>query len=203
MSFNERTKHFFINIYLSFYSRKGAHCLLLVWEIDIYSKSGLLFVPYLLSVDRGCQRLHRLAPYRLRRPNASAQLRVPRSTPHYLPLSKSDRVVITWSPSGYTPVGPDCPDALSSPCLLIPTWQFVKAQEVTRNEPKTHVICYLTCWASLCVVLYGRWWEGWSSLWSIQEREVQIILYSYLRGYMVLILQSYVLLLNTIVKSCW
>ena len=30
-------------------------------------------------------------------------------------LSKSDCMVITWSASVYTPVGPDCPDALSSP----------------------------------------------------------------------------------------
>ena len=30
-------------------------------------------------------------------------------------LSKSDRGVIMWSLSDYTPVGPDCPDALSSP----------------------------------------------------------------------------------------
>ena len=36
-------------------------------------------------------------------------------------LSKSDHVITTWSPSGYTPVGPKCPDVLSSPCLLITT----------------------------------------------------------------------------------
>ena len=59
-------------------------------------------------------------------------------------VSKSDRVVITWSPSGYTPVVPDCPDALSAPCFLITTWQLVKAHGVTRNEPKIHFICYLT-----------------------------------------------------------
>ncbi len=59
-------------------------------------------------------------------------------------LSISDRVVITWSPSGYTPVGPDCPDALSSHRLQITTWQLVKTHGVTRNEPKMHVICYIT-----------------------------------------------------------
>ena len=58
--------------------------------------------------------------------------------------SKSDCVVITWSPSGYTPVGPDCHDELSSPCLLITTWRLVKAHRVTRNKPKIHVICYIT-----------------------------------------------------------
>ena len=59
-------------------------------------------------------------------------------------LSKSDCVDITWSPSGYTPVGPDCPDALPSPCLLITIWQLVKAHEVTRNKPKIYVTCYIT-----------------------------------------------------------
>ena len=77
-------------------------------------------------------------PYRQRRPRRLC------STPDSLPLSKSDRGVITWSPSGYTPVGPDCSDALPSPCLLITTWQLVKAHGVTRNEPKIHVICYIT-----------------------------------------------------------
>ena len=58
-------------------------------------------------------------------------------------LSKFARVVlITRSPSGYTPVGPDCPDALL--CLLITKRQLVKAHGVTRNEPKIYVICYIT-----------------------------------------------------------
>ena len=52
-------------------------------------------------------------------------------------------VLITWSTSGYTPVGSDCSDALSSPSLLIKTWQLVIAHRVTRNEPKIHVICYI------------------------------------------------------------
>ena len=30
------------------------------------------------------------------------------------------------------------------PCLLITTWQLVKAHGVNRNEPKIHVICYIT-----------------------------------------------------------
>ena len=59
-------------------------------------------------------------------------------------LSKSDSLLIPWSPSGYTPVGPGCPDTLSSPCLLITMWQLVKAHGVTRNELKIHVICYIT-----------------------------------------------------------
>ena len=59
-------------------------------------------------------------------------------------LSKSDRVVIMWSPSGYAHVRPVCHDALPSLCLLIRTWQLVKAHGVTRNELKIHIICYIT-----------------------------------------------------------
>ena len=29
-------------------------------------------------------------------------------------------------------------------CLLITTWQLVKAHRITRNEPKIHGICYMT-----------------------------------------------------------
>ena len=31
-------------------------------------------------------------------------------------------------------------------CLLITTWQLVKAHGVTMNEPKIHGICYITPW---------------------------------------------------------
>ena len=72
------------------------------------------------------------------------RLRVPCSTAILYTLSKSDRVVITWSPSGYSPVRPESDDALSSFCLLIKMWQLAKAHEVTRNEPKIHGICYIT-----------------------------------------------------------
>ena len=62
----------------------------------------------------------------------------------HINLSKSARVVlITWSPSGYTPVGPDCPDVLPSLCLQI-TGQLVRTHGVTRNEPKIHDICNIT-----------------------------------------------------------
>ena len=52
-------------------------------------------------------------------------------------------VLISWSPSSYTPVWPECPDTPSSSCLLIKMWQLTKAHGVTRNEPKIHVICYI------------------------------------------------------------
>ena len=38
------------------------------------------------------------------RQRRAGRLRIPRSTVILCTLSKSDRVVITWSPSGYTPV---------------------------------------------------------------------------------------------------
>ena len=61
--------------------------------------------------------------------DTSARLRVPSSAPDSLSLSKSDHVVpITWSPSGYTPVGPECPAMLFT----------------NHNKPKIHVICYIT-----------------------------------------------------------
>ena len=52
---------------------------------------------------------------------------------------------ITWSPSGYTPARPAYPDALPSPCLLITTWQLVKAHGVTNP-----------CQQSLYIFLYAR-----------------------------------------------
>ena len=77
--------------------------------------------------------------------DASDRLRVPRSTAILCTLSKTDRMVlITWSPSGYTPARPECPDAPSSSCLQIKMWQLTKAHGITRNEPKIHAICYIT-----------------------------------------------------------
>ena len=147
---NERTKRtsfFFLNISLILFSKKGPQ-FVVSWEIDweTYTQREDFF-PYLLPGARGCQRFHPLASRVVR--EASDRLRVPCSTPDNLPLSKSDlEVLITWSLSGYTPVVPDCLEAL--PCLLIITWQLVKAHGVTRNEPKIHVICYIT------TVRFGR-----------------------------------------------
>ena len=64
---NEQTKHFFIKIYLLFYSRKGPFVVSLRdrWW-DIYSERGPLLVPYLLLGARGCQRLHTRASHIVR-----------------------------------------------------------------------------------------------------------------------------------------
>ena len=99
------------------------------------------FFLYLLPGAKGCQRLHPLQARQRRLRSAAC----PTLDSDSLPLSDSDRVVlITWSPSGYTPFVPDCPDGLSYPCLLIRAWQLVKAHGVTRNQPKIHVICHIT-----------------------------------------------------------
>ena len=96
------------NISLILFS-KETHRLLLVWEIDgeTYTQREDFF-PYLSS---GSQGVPTLAPPCQLVKDASDRLRVPRSTAILCTLSKSDRVVlITWSPSGYTPVVPECPD---------------------------------------------------------------------------------------------
>ena len=114
-------------------------CLRDGWR-DIYSERKLL--PISSSRSQGVPTL--APPCKLIR-DASGQLHVPRSTAILCTLSKSDCVVlITLSPSSYTPVRSKWPDALSSSCLLIKLWQLAKAHRVTRNEPKIHVICYIT-----------------------------------------------------------
>ena len=101
---------------------------------ETYTQREDPFFAYLLPGTRGCQRQ--------RRPG---RLRVPRSTTVHCTLSKPDRVVlITWSPSGYTPARPECPNAPSFSCLLIKMWQLTKAYRVSRNEPKIYFICYIT-----------------------------------------------------------
>ena len=143
---------------------------------DIYSERGLLLVPYLLLWAKGCQRLHPLASRVVREVrNTSDRLRVPRSTLILCTLSKSDRVVlITWSPSGYTPVVPDCPDVLSYPCLLITAWQLVKAHRVTRNEPKIHVICYITRSRYYLIYFFIISSRGWVFPYEYIKNTIQI-----------------------------
>ena len=132
---------------------------------DIYSKRGLL--PISSSRSQG---VPTLAPSCKLVRDASARLRVPCSTAILCTLSKTDRVVlITWFPSGYTPVRPECPDVPSSSCLLIKMWQLTKAHGVTRNELKIHVICYVTlCMDTECrqeelsraMADREGWWES-------------------------------------------
>ena len=120
---------------------KGAHCLLLVWEIDgdKYFLRGELFLSHTFFRE-----LSPLAPYRQWWPDASGRLRVPRSTLcslHCLNLT-------AWLSRGLLPVthplNPTGQTRCLPPCLLITTWQPVKAHGVTRNEPKIYVICCIT-----------------------------------------------------------
>ena len=130
------------NISLTLYSRKG-WSLCGVWEMgeETYTQREDFFFPYLLP-EPGAPTL--ALPCKLVR-DASDRPRVPRSSAILGILFKSDRMVfITWSPSRYTHVVPDCPDVPSSSCLLIKMWQLAKAHGVTGNEPKIHVICYIT-----------------------------------------------------------
>ena len=110
------------------------------WK-DIYSERGLLHPIY----SSGSLWVPTLAPpWKLVR-DASDRPRVPRSIPDSLHLFKSDRVVlITWFCFRYTPVISKCSDVLPYPCSLITAWQRVKALGVTINEPKIHVIYYMT-----------------------------------------------------------
>ena len=131
------------NISLTLFSRKG-WCFCCVWKMggETYLLRERTSSSHIFFQEPGVPTL--ASPCKLVW-DASDRLRVPRSTVILCTLSKSDRVVlITWSPSGYTPVRPECPDAPSSSCLLIKIWQLTKAHVVTRNEPKIHVICYIT-----------------------------------------------------------
>ena len=84
------------------------------------------------------------------------------------------------------------PRPLPSPCLLIVTWQLVKAHAVTRNEPNIHVICYITVWKS-CL----KWWKierdkkvsGKSVLAAWHDGDdYDIYIYIYIPTHMILIL---------------
>ena len=103
----EGTKHFFIK-YLSFCSLNGLQ-LVASWEID-----GETYI----RERTYCSRSFFLEPGDANTctPLQARQRRLwsaacPTPDSNSLPLPKSDRVVLlSWSPSGYTPVVPDSPD---------------------------------------------------------------------------------------------
>ena len=145
-SMNERNTS--LEKYLSHFILEKGPRSVVSWEIDgeTYTQRGYFFLSHIFFREPGVPTFASPPPgSRVIREvrNATDRLRVPGPTPDSLALSKSDLVIITWSPSGYTPVGPDCLDVLSSLCLLITTWQLVKAHGVTRNKLKIHVICYI------------------------------------------------------------
>ena len=128
-SVNERTR-FFIKICIShtLFSER----LMFLWCVrdgwgELYSERELLPI-----FSSGSQRVPTLAPTCKLVRDASARLRVPRSTSILCTLSKSHCVVvITWSPSGYTPVVPECPDRAA---IFLFTNQNVTACQSTQGH---------------------------------------------------------------------
>ena len=128
--FNEQTNTLlYKNISLTLYSRKG-WCFCGVCEMggETYTQREDYFFLYLLPGARVCQRLHPLA-------NSSETPLigcVSQARLRFSAQSKSDRVVlITWSPSGYTPVVPNCPDRA---VIFLFTNQNVAACQSTRGH---------------------------------------------------------------------
>ena len=128
------------NIYLLFL--KGAPSSLLVWEIDgvTYTQRGDFFLSYIFFWEPGgvntCNPLQAVSSETLLLGCVSLAWLLMLCT-----RSKSDHVVITWSPSGYTPVEPDHPDGLSSLCLLITTWHFQSTEgHLERTENPCHIL---------------------------------------------------------------
>ena len=115
----------------------------------IYLERGLL-LPHLLLGSLGVPTLASLASSS---EDASARLRCPSldcDSYHCLNLT-------AWlSSRGLLPVIHlfDLSALIVLSCLLITTWQLVKAHGVTRNEPKIHGISYITkclCMYCICV----------------------------------------------------
>ena len=142
-SMNERTHFFIENISLTLYSRKG-WCFCDMWEMggETYTQREDFFFPYLLPGVRGRQRLHPLASSsetpligcvslaRLRFSTLCLNLTAWFSSRGFLPVTQLLYLTVLI--------------VLSSSCLLIKMWQLAKAHGVIRNEPKIHVICYIT-----------------------------------------------------------
>ena len=148
---NERTHFLIKNISLTLYSRKG-WCFCSVWEMGGETNTQIedsLF-PYLLPGARACQCLHPLA-------SSSEPPLIGCVSLVRLRFSALCLNLTAWfSSRGLLPVThllyPTALIVLS--CLLITTWQLVKAHVVTRNEPKIHVICYITIVVLLILVLF-------------------------------------------------
>ena len=139
---DERTHSFIKKIYLTLYSRKG-WCFCGVWEMggETYTQREDFF-PYLLPGVRGCQRLHLLAS------SSETPLFSCESFSRLWFSALCLNLTAWFSSRGLLPVThplyPIALIAMSSFSLLIKMWQLAKPHRVTRNEPKIHVICYIT-----------------------------------------------------------
>ena len=119
---------FFIEIYLSLFIRESVNVSVLCerWvERHILRERASSHIFFREPWE--CQRLDPLSSW-----DTSDRLHVSHSTVILCTLSKSDRVVlITWSPCGYTPVVPDCPDRA---VIFSITNQNVTACQSTRGH---------------------------------------------------------------------
>ena len=149
-SINERT-HFFTKIYLSHF---------ILERVDI-SMACEKWVERHMLRERTSSNIFFQAPVGANvctplqaRQRRVDRLRLPRSTAS-LPLSKSDRVVlIIWSPSGYTPVVPECPDHA---CHNVTACQSTRGYQERTENP--------------CHMLYNRQWFRYIgiSLWIVEK----------------------------------
>ena len=136
---NEPT-HVFIKIYLSH---------LILERVDISAVCERWVERLLLPISSSrSQWVPTLAPFFKLVRDASDRLRIPRLTAILCTLSKSDRVVlITWSPSGYTPVRPECPDR----AVLFTNHNVIACQSIWGHEERTenpwqmlyNICCYM------------------------------------------------------------
>ena len=109
---------------------------------ETYTLREDFFFPYLLPGAWGCQHLHPLA-------SSSEMPLIGCVSLARLQFSALCLNLTAWfSSRGLLPVThllyPSALIVLSSSCLRIKMGQLAKAHGVTRNEPKIHVICYIT-----------------------------------------------------------
>ena len=126
------------NIPLTLYSRKG-WCFYGVWEMggETYTQREDYFFSYLLPGAGGCQRLHPIA----------SSLETPLIGCMSLARLLLCLNLTAWfSSRGLLLVTHlfDQSALIVLSCLLITTWQLVKAHGVSRNKLKIHGIYYIT-----------------------------------------------------------
>ena len=133
------------NISLILFSKR-APSLLLVWEIDggTYTQRGDFLFHIFFREPRGSNACTSFSSRIVT--DASDRLPIPGSTLDSLPLCLN---LTAWLSRGLLPVTHLLDQSVLTrchppTCLLITTWQLIKAHEVTRNELKIHVICYIT-----------------------------------------------------------
>ena len=143
-----------------------------MWEMggETYTKWEDFFFPYFLPGARGYQCLQPLA-------SSSEMPLIGCVSLAWLRFSALCLNLTAWfSSHGLFPVIHllylTALIVLSSTCLLIKMWQLVKVHRFTRNEPKIHVICYITP----CGVTHECSWNPFLiffCLYSLNRRNVK------------------------------